>query len=81
MSLTPFKDILALAEPSVVNEAKQMAKKNFADTLEWIDAMALSTPDDKEELEEEQMDWCNRWHQALVRCNISRGRSSIDFNR
>lgn len=62
MSLTPFEDILALTEPSVVNEAKQTAKKNFANTLEQIDAMALLAPDDKEELEEEQMDWYSQWH-------------------
>ena len=67
MSLTPFEDLLALAEPPVANEAIQAAEKDLAEAKDQIDVMALSVPDNKEELEEDQVDWCNRWHQALVR--------------
>ena len=66
MFLTPFDDLLALAEPPIASEAVQAAEKDLAEAKDHIDVMALSAPDNKEELEEEQVDWCNRWHQALV---------------
>ena len=62
MSLTPFEDLLALAEPPVTNEALRVAEKDPAEAKDHIDAMVLLVPDNKKELEEEQVDWCNRWH-------------------
>ena len=66
MSLMPFEDLLTLTEPPVANEAVQVAEKDLAKAKDHIDAMALSVPNNKEELEEEQVDLCNQWHQALV---------------
>ena len=66
MSLMPFEDLLTLTKPPIANEAIQAAEKDLAEAKDHIDVMVLSAPDNKEDLEEEQVDWCNRWHQALV---------------
>lgn len=64
MSLSTFEDILSLNEAP--DPKKVEAETALAAAKEALDTIATVVPDDKEELREEQADWCGRWHLTLV---------------
>ncbi|KAH0825751.1 hypothetical protein J3R83DRAFT_9000 [Lanmaoa asiatica] len=66
MSLTAFEDIFSLAQVSDADKQKEAAAKELDAVKQRIDAVASSVPDDKEDLQEEQEQWCREWQPCLL---------------
>ncbi|KAI9569610.1 hypothetical protein HD554DRAFT_2171050 [Boletus coccyginus] len=71
MSLTSFKDILALSKAPSADPAKSDAIKEVAELKIQLDGMLQLVPDDQDDLAEDQEMWYARWQKLLNQVHTS----------
>jgi hypothetical protein len=67
MSSSNLDALLYMIHPSEASRQREVVERDLATTKERLDVTTSVVPDDKEELCEEQADWCKRWEFAVVR--------------